>query len=98
MHRQVRRCAKQLALRQQLQRGCRSLSRTVDQSNVRTHFCLQRRCKQWVVRAAENECVDVREAQRREVLVRDEPRRGVINPTLLDQRHEQRTGDGTHFD
>ena len=42
------------------------------------------------MRAAEHERVDVRRASGVEVLLRDETRRRVVGPPLLDERHEQR--------
>src|SRR6266571_749555 len=64
----------------------------VDQLHIRAHDARDERLEQGIVRAAEYQHVYLRTPQRLQVLARDELGGGVLEPSLLDQRDEERTG------
>ena len=70
----------------------------VDEADFISDEFLQDGHKQWVVGAAEEEGVDVALEHRREVLFEHELQRGVVEPALLDEGHEQGSGLGVDLE
>ena len=76
----------------------RGLLATVDQLHVVAHHPPEQWLQHRIVGAAEDEFVDPGGAERRKVLLRHEAGRLMLEPPLLHQRHEERTGTIHHLE